>query len=110
MKICGKRSFALSLATVLFAHPASASSSSSAAILGVSAAVEGLGSFSQSGSRTSLPTCATSTYWSIDLSSPGGPATMAALISAYLSNKPISVTGTGTCNAYGQEFVSYISF
>jgi len=98
------------MASALFSWPACASSSGPANILGVSSATEGLGSFAQNGSRTSLPACATSTYWSIDLTSAGGPATMAALISAYLSNKPISVTGAGTCNAYGQELVSYISF
>lgn len=86
MKKDWKRNFVLISVAALFPHAALASSSASGTILGVSAAVEGLGSFSQSGSRTGLPTCATSTSWSINLSSPGGPATMAALISAYLSN------------------------
>lgn len=86
-----------------------ASTAASAQISAVTSATEGLASIVHPGARTGLPACATSTVWSINLTSPGGQSTFSAALSAYIAQRPISIAGTGTCNAYGQEYVGYIA-
>ena len=61
----------------------------------------GLMFFSQAGSTTGHPACATQPRWVINLSTPGGQAAASTIITAYATGKPIAVTGTGSCADWG---------
>jgi hypothetical protein len=55
--------------------------------------------FIHGGTRTTPPACAAGSgpRWVIDLSTPGGQAIMATILTAFSTNRPVHVVGTGTC-------------
>ena len=65
--------------------------------------------FNSSGTRSSAPSCATVTNrWVINTTTSQGQAMVAALLSAYMAHKRITVVGTGTCDVWGDtETVNY---
>ena len=64
------------------------------------------------GSRTSVPACATDVAWSLDGSTSNGAQLSAAIMTAKATRQSISVTGTGTCDPSfpTREMVAWISF
>jgi hypothetical protein len=66
--------------------------------------------FFTTGTRTSTPTCHTqSSRWVFNATSAEGQAMLSVLLTAYASNKAISVHGTGACADWGDtESVEYI--
>jgi hypothetical protein len=68
--------------------------------------------FIQSGTRSGAPACASAnpTKWAIDVYPEVGKATLSMLLTAYSLGKRVTITGTGTCDAYGTaETVSFIN-
>lgn len=54
------------------------------------------------GERGPTPTCAVERMrFALNVSSPGGRAQLAGLLTAYSVGKPINVYGTGTCSYWG---------
>lgn len=66
--------------------------------------------FFTTGTRTSTPTCHTqSSRWVFNAATPEGQAMLSVLLTAYASNKAISVHGTGACADWGDtESVEFI--
>lgn len=57
--------------------------------------------FMQTGVRNAAPSCATVTQrWAIDVSTPQGQAMAAALLTAYIARKRITILGTDTCSVW----------
>lgn len=58
------------------------------------------------------PACGGSGHWAVDLTganAAGGKAILAAVISAYVTGKPVRVIGVGNCDVWGdRESVDYI--
>lgn len=104
-----RRAFLVGALLAASGATAQASTGASAQISAITSATEGLASIVHPGTRTGLPACATSTVWSINLTSPGGQSTFSAVLTAYIVQRPISIAGTGTCNAYGQQYVGYVA-
>ena len=94
-RICGLLAGALILVA-----PAQASNAGIGSISAVLAVPNGVVMFNQSGTRTAVPSCAASnpTRWVIDSTQPGGPAMVSLMLSAYATNRPVVIFGTGTCS------------
>jgi len=96
-------------ALMLFAQPASAGTASAGLITHTISFPAGQFIFSQNGARTSAPSCAFQGRWAVDVSTAGGQAAQANVLTAFAMGKPVYVTGTGTCSVdSASETVLYI--
>lgn len=95
--------------------PAMASNSTAGAIVQVVASTTSNGPnaggviiFSQQGTRSTRPACATMDRWVIGANTPGGQAIASTLLTAYISGKKIIVQGTGSSADWSDtESVNY---
>lgn len=112
-KLTLARSAKVAVAMVLLigsAAPGLASSTTYGSMSNVNVTRVGKLFFSQSGTRTTPPTCATLDRFVIDVNAPSGQAEAAVLLTALAQNKRVSVTGTGACADWGDtESVEVIS-
>jgi len=99
MKILGP----ISVAVALMAwSSAQASDANWGYVSYITPAANGYVYFIQSGTRTSLPGCASSSQpqrWVFDATTPAGQARLAVLLSAFGMHKQIYVYGLGSCIA-----------
>lgn len=66
--------------------------------------------FATDGSRTTVPSCATSTNWVVSIASGQGQAVMATVLTARLAGQKVLVSGYGSCpNDPGAETVNYVT-
>lgn len=86
----------------LTALPTSASETGLGMISDIFSSAVGLTAFNQGGTRTAKPACATQDRWAIDTTTPAGQAMTAMLLTAYTTNRPIRIDGTGTCTLDSQ--------
>lgn len=92
----------LTAAVVAFtSQPAAASDAGYGQIYGLVAYDGGNAfAFRTTGTRTTLPACASAVepkIWVIDVSTDNGKAQVAALLTLFAQGKPVGVRGTGTC-------------
>jgi hypothetical protein len=85
------------LAMVTMVPPAAASTASAGYVTNLVFQANGFVSFTQSGTRSTVPACATDTRWSVDASTALGQTRLSGLLTAYGLGKQISITGTGAC-------------
>ena len=99
----------MALALLAVSDPAVAGSSAVGPISGVLPHSSGGLFFVQTGTRSSAPSCATVTQrWVINVATAQGQAMAAALLTAYMAHKRITVQGTGDCGVWADtETVSY---
>lgn len=59
---------------------------------------------------TNRPACATvPTVWVFDMTTARGQSLLAVALTSLATGRPITVSGTNTCDASGREFVQYIA-
>jgi hypothetical protein len=66
--------------------------------------------FTHSGARSGQPACATTqlTRWAFDANTPAGQAQLSVLMTAYVTGKTITVSGSNACTDWGDsESVDY---
>ncbi|MDO7833670.1 hypothetical protein Q4610_01300 [Sphingobium sp. HBC34] len=78
---------------------AQASNSSVGCITNITMEAAGVANFTQDGTRTTRPACATDARWTLDGTTASGQARLAALLTAYATGKRIVIIGTGACVA-----------
>ena len=99
----------MALALLAVSAPAVAGSSALGSITGVLPHSSGGLFFAQTGTRSAAPSCATVIQrWVINVTTAEGQAMAAALLTAYMAHKRITVQGTGDCGVWADtETVNY---
>lgn len=92
------------------AHPALASEAEAGYVSNISPLRSDIVLFDHSGTRSATPSCsAFPKRWSLDLSTHGGQAAYALLLSAYAQHRTIRIVGTGACSDWNDtEAANYI--
>ncbi len=104
------RMMVILLALLPAAESAQAGISNAGLITGTVSFPAGQFVFSQNGTRVSAPSCALQGRWAIDVSTAGGQAAEANILTAYAMGRPVYVYGSCTCSVDPQsETVSYIT-
>ncbi|WAC74965.1 hypothetical protein OU995_09835 [Roseateles sp. SL47] len=63
---------------------------------------QGVVIFYVEGARNGAPACATEgSRFALDVTTPGGKAQLAGILTAYAMGKPVNVYGTSACNLWG---------
>ena len=101
--------FLSAVAFMSFTQAASAGTAGSGLVTNTVSFPAGQFLFYQNGARNSAPSCALQGRWAIYVSTPGGQAAQANVLTAFAMGRPITVTGTGTCSVDGlAETVLYL--
>lgn len=104
-------SVALLAATLSIGSVAEASTSAPSKVYNITITANGIAYFFQEASRTGYPACAGNfpARWAFNASTPGGQAVLSTILTAYATNKPVFVAGTGACDVAGDtESVGYL--
>jgi hypothetical protein len=91
---------ALTALSVIISVPAHASNASGVYVLSVLPARDGRVYFTHTGTRQ-VPGCASqfSNRFLFNVTEPGGQAILSTLLTAYAAHKPLTIIGTGACDA-----------
>jgi hypothetical protein len=104
--------FGAAVILALICQSAEAGSAAGGTIVRTVSFTSGVFVFFQNGTRTSPPSCAASypTRWAIDVTTAGGQAAQANLLTAFATGRQVEVVGNGTCSVDPlSETVAYIN-
>lgn len=95
--------------TSMFSSGANAADSNGGTILNIFVQQEGAALFQVSNISGSWPSCATSSRFVINTTTPAGQALFSTLLSALKAHTPVNIHGKGVCDIWGDsESVEYI--
>lgn len=95
---------------IMSSGPANAADSNGGTVLNVYVQQEGAAIFVVNNITGSWPSCATSSRFVINTTTPAGQALFSTLLSAVKAHTPVTVHGEGVCNIWGDsESVEFLA-